>query len=151
MPTLNRSALLSFLRSHPLAVVSSAAANGSPQSAAVGIAISDELDIVFDTLASSRKAQNAARDARVAIVIGGMRDGDEQTVQIEGVADRPEGEELRALQAVYYKAFPDGPQRLSWPGLIYVRIRPRWLRYSDFRKDPPTIVELDAMQLARMR
>jgi hypothetical protein len=33
---------------------------------------------------------------------------------------------------------------LSWSGLVYVRVRPRWLRYSDFRAEPPRIVELVA-------
>ena len=28
-------------------------------------------------------------------------------------------------------------------GLIYVRSRPTWIRYSDFNQDPPLIVEFD--------
>jgi len=27
-------------------------------------------------------------------------------------------------------------------GITYVRVRPAWVRYSDFRIDPPGIVEL---------
>ena len=42
---------------------------------------------------------------------------------------------------------PDGPDRLSWPGLIYVRVRPTWLRYSDYSRDPVEIVELGAEEL----
>ena len=42
---------------------------------------------------------------------------------------------------MYYAAYPDGPSRLSWPGLIYVRVRPTWIRYSNYSVDPPEIVE----------
>jgi hypothetical protein len=37
--------------------------------------------------------------------------------------------------------------RLSWPGLIYVRIRPTWIRYSNYNIDPPQIVEFTGGQL----
>ena len=137
-----------FLRGHRLAVEASTAVAGGVQAAVVGIAVSDTFELVFDTLASTRKAQNLAREPRIALVIGGVVDGEEQTVQYEGIADRPGGEELRSFQELYYLAFPDGRDRLSWPGLIYIRVKPLWLRYSDFRSDPPQILEFDAGQLA---
>ena len=28
--------------------------------------------------------------------------------------------------------FPDGRERLTWPGLIHVRVKPLWIRYSNF-------------------
>jgi pyridoxine/pyridoxamine 5'-phosphate oxidase len=118
-------------------------AGGSPQSAVVGIAVSDAFEIVFDTLASSRKAQNLRANPRVAFVIGGTRDGDERTVQFEGTADEPTGADLARLQQIYFARFPDGPERQSWPGLVYVRVRPAWIRYSDFGSDPPEIIEFD--------
>ena len=65
---------------------------------------------------------------------------DEQTVQIEGVADEPTGPELARLKAVYFEAYPDGVDREKWPGITYVRVRPQWMRYSDFRT-PSRIVE----------
>ena len=33
------------------------------------------------------------------------------------------------------------PDRQLWPGLTYVRIRPTWLRFSNFNQNPPEIVE----------
>jgi hypothetical protein len=44
-------------------------------------------------------------------------------------------------------AYPDGPSRLSWPGLIYVRVRPTWIRYSNYSVDLPEIVEFSVQQL----
>lgn len=125
--------------------------SGAVQAAVVGIAVTDTFEIIFDTLASARKAQNIARDPRIALVIGGVLDGEERTVQYEGLADRPTGQELQPLQELYFRAFPEGRNRLSWPGLVYLRVKPQWIRYSDYRSDPPTIVELQGDQLAELR
>jgi general stress protein 26 len=140
-------ALLDFLRAHRLAIQASVSPTRAPQAAVVGFAISDQFEIVFDTLASTRKAQNLRQNPKIALVIGGATDGEERTVQYEGIADEPSGAELEQLKDVYYVAYPDGPSRLSWPGLIYVRVRPTWVRYSDYTVDPPEIVEFGAGEL----
>jgi pyridoxine/pyridoxamine 5'-phosphate oxidase len=138
---MTREALLEFMRSEKYAVQTSVSPNGIPQAAVVGIAVSDRFEIVFDTLASSRKAANLSANPAMALVIGGTRDGDERTVQYEGTADEPSGGELERLLALYYARFPDGRERRSWPGLIYVRVKPTWIRYSDFSVQPPEIIE----------
>jgi hypothetical protein len=139
---MTRTELLAFLRRHRYCAEASVAASGMPQAAVVGYATSDRLELVFDTLGSTRKMRNLRRDGRVALVIW----GDEQTVQLEGVADEPSGAELERLQAVYFDAFPDGRERQAWEGITWVRVRPSWARYSDFRPGG-TIVELDAAVL----
>jgi pyridoxine/pyridoxamine 5'-phosphate oxidase len=111
-------------------VQASVTADGAPQAAVIGIAITDELEIVFDTLGTSRKAQNLRRDARIALVVGW---DEEQTVQLEGTTDEPRDAELAHLKAAYFARFPDGPERESWPDITYFRVRPTWARYSDFR------------------
>jgi len=130
--------LLPFLRQHRLAVVSTVR-GGAPQAAVVGIAVTETLDIVFDTLSTSRKYANLTADPRVALVIGWDA---EQTVQIEGVADLPSGEGLAACKQAYFAVWPDGRARETWPAIAYVRVRPRWLRFSDYGKAPPWIEEL---------
>lgn len=142
-----RTRLLDFLRAHRLAVQATVSDDGGPQAAVVGYAVTDRFELVFDTLASTRKARNLRRNPKLALVIGGLKAGDERTVQYEGVADEPSGAELERLKQTYYAVFPDGRSRLSWPGLIYVRVRPSWIRYSDYNSDPPEIVELDAEEL----
>jgi ribosomal protein S18 acetylase RimI-like enzyme/general stress protein 26 len=133
--------VLTFLRAHRLAVQASVSPAGAPQAAVVGYGVSDRLEIVFDTLDSTRKAQNLRRNSRIALTVGGLTAGDERTVQLEGLADEPAGVELEALKETYYAAYPDGPTRLSWPGLIYIRVRPTWIRYSDYNAQPPEIIE----------
>jgi general stress protein 26 len=139
------------MRAHRLAVQATASTDGTPQAAVVGFAVSDHFEIVFDTLASTRKAQNIRANSRVAFVIGGLKRNDERTVQYEGIADEPTSAELERLKTIYYEVFPDGPDRLSWPGLIYVRVRPTWLRYSDYSRDPVEIVELGGEELHERR
>ena len=141
-------ALLAFLRQHRVAVQTTTSFTGSPQAAVVGFAVTVDFEIIFDTLGSSRKAQNLRRDPRLALVIGGL-DGGERTVQYEGIADEPSGEELERIKAVYYLVYPDGPSRLEWPGLTYVRVRPTWVRYSDFSVDPPRIIEFSREELVQ--
>lgn len=140
--------LLEFLRRHRVAVEASVSAASGAQAAVVGVAFTDHFEVVFDTLASSRKTRNLRRNPKVALVIGGLLPGEERTAQYEGIADEPSGAELERLKQTYYTVYPDGPSRLSWPGLIYGRVRPTWIRYSDFTLDPPQVVEFTADQLA---
>jgi hypothetical protein len=133
--------LLAFLRLHRWAIEATASTTLAPQAAIIGVAVTDRLEIVFDTLSSSRKAANLRANPRIALVIGGWSDQDPRTAQCEGVADFPAGAELERLRQVYLAAFPDGTARLSWPGITYVRVRLSWVRYSDFRTEPPTITE----------
>jgi pyridoxine/pyridoxamine 5'-phosphate oxidase len=127
---MTRAELLSFIRRHRYAVQASTAGDGAPQAAVVGIAATDELELVFDTLGTTRKAQNLRRDPRIALVVGW---DEEQTVQLEGVVDEPTGAELARVKRAYFAAFPDGPEREQWPGITYLRVRLTWARYSDFR------------------
>jgi hypothetical protein len=147
MAGMNPRALLKFMRLHRLAVQASVSALDAAQAAIVGFAVTDLFEIVFDTLDTTRKVQNLRRNPRVALVIGGWAPGDERTVQYEGVADEPSGSELERLKEAYYTVYPDGPSRLGWPGLIYVRVRPTWVRYSDYNRDPPEIIEFQGENL----
>ena len=124
--------MLQFIRRHRYAVQASVAADGAPQAAVVGIAVSDALEVVFDTLGTSRKAKNLRHEPRMALVVGW---DEEQTLQLEGLADEPTGDELQRLKRVYLAAFPDGIEREQWPDITYVRVHITWARYSDFRSN----------------
>ncbi len=141
---MNRADLLVFLRRHRLCVQASVSPAGAPQAAVVGYGVSDALELVFDTLDTTRKVQNLRRSPRVALVVGWEG---EETVQIEGVADEPRGADLERLQRVYFQAYPDGPSRQAWMGITYVRVSPTWARYSDFRGPQPNIVEFTEADL----
>jgi pyridoxine/pyridoxamine 5'-phosphate oxidase len=138
-----RTDLLAFLRRHRYCVQASVSATGAPQAAVVGFAVSDDLELVFDTSGATRKMANLRRDGRIALVVGW---DEEQTLQLEGLADEPRGHDLARLKEVYFAAWPDGVERQGWSGITHVRVRPTWARYSDFRPGGP-IVELGGDQL----
>lgn len=145
---MTRDELLAFMRTERYAVQASVSPVSASQAAVVGIAVSDAFEIVFDTLGDSRKATNLRANPAVAFVIG-TRDGDERTVQYEGIADVPSGDELRRVREIYFGVFPDGRERLNWPGCIHIRVKPTWIRYSNYNVQPPEIIEFDATSLVR--
>jgi hypothetical protein len=145
---MNQMELYSYLSRQRYGVVSSLAENGSPQSALVGIAISPQLEIIFDTVKNSRKYPNLIARPSCSLVIGWEA---EQTVQLEGTAKEPRGSELQRYQSIYFSAWPDGPTRAQWPQIAYFAIEPRWIRYSDFAQRPPLIAEFSDYELKAER
>ena len=133
---MTRDELLAFLRAQPWAVEASVNGDGEPQAAVIGVAVTENLELVFDTLGTSRKASNLRANPRIALVLG-WDNG--QTAQIEGVADEPTGEELQRLKAIYLQRFPDGHERAALADITYFRVSPMWVRHSDFRSTPPTV------------
>jgi pyridoxine/pyridoxamine 5'-phosphate oxidase len=130
--------LFRFIAKSKLGVLSSAGPSGTPQSALVCFAVTEKLEIIFDTVKSSRKYRNLIDRPECSFVFGW---NGEETVQYEGIAEELAGEALRRYQDVYFRTWPDGPARLSWPGIVYFVVRPQWVRYSDFDQTPPLIRE----------
>jgi pyridoxine/pyridoxamine 5'-phosphate oxidase len=135
---MTESDLYTFIASCKLGVISTLSSSGSVQSALVGIAVTQDLEIIFDTVKSSRKYSNLISNPVCSLVVGWTG---EQTVQYEGVATELQGAELQRCQRTYFEAWPDGPSRMTWPGIVYFGVRPTWIRYSDFDANPPLIQE----------
>src|SRR5271154_6575718 len=135
---MTKAELFAFLLSCKLGVLGSISPEGLPQSALVGIAVTEELEIIFDTVDTTRKYRNLTANCRASLVFGWEG---ERTGQFEGDVFRPEGDELARYKAIYFAKWPDGPARQSWPGITYFVVRPRWIRYSDFDQSPPRIEE----------
>jgi len=127
--------LVLFLRETRLAVQASVTEDGWPQAAVIGFVVSDAGELFFDTSTASRKCQNLRRDPRIALVVGWA----ERTAQYEGIADEPVGAELERFKALYFASFPDGRERERWPDIGYFRVRPRWVRVSDFTAPEPRL------------
>ena len=114
-------------------VVSTVDESGAPEAALMGFALTQAKEIVFDTLSTSRKAVNLARNPATALVIGW---DDNVSLQIEGVARRPVGEDLATAKAAYFREWPDGRARENWPDIAYVVVQPKWMRYSNYSGIP---------------
>ncbi len=130
-----------FVRRYRYAVAATTRGPAHPQAAVVGIAMTTTGELIFDTLADSRKVWNLRRHPTIAFVIGSLEPHATTTVQYEGTATFPTGAELVETQEEYCRVFPDGRSRLALPAILHVRVRPRWIRYSDFATDPPDIHE----------
>lgn len=132
--------LYAFIQNCRFGVLATVSKSGAPQSALVGIAITEQLEIIFDTVKSSRKYPNLIARPTCSFVIDGWGAA-EQTVQYEGVAEELASPAREQYQETYFKAWPDGPARMSWPGIVYFVVQPIWIRYSDFDRNPPLIRE----------
>ena len=127
-PGLGVAEALAFLRVAPLGAISTVNEDGSPEVAVVNLAVTNELELIFETLHTTRKCENLRRDPRVAIVVW----HGEETLQYEGIADEPDHYALEPLLETYFAAQPQALNHCGWPGLIYVRVRPRWIRLSRY-------------------
>ena len=130
--------IYNFIQKHKLGVLASVSSAQLPEAAVVGIAVTSDLELIFDTLGETRKCRNLRLNPRIAFVIGW---DDEITLQFEGEADEPKGNELEHYKQVYFEKWPDGREREQWLDITYFRVRPTWMRYSDFNQNPPQIVE----------
>lgn len=75
------------------------------------------------------------QNRHVSVVIGW---NDETTVQYEGEAFETDSEELKEI---HLSVFVRGREREKWPNIVYFKIQPKWVCYSDFN-EPQTISEL---------
>lgn len=130
-----------FVRAQGMAVVATVTKSGLPEAALVAIAVNRDLELVFDTVRTSRKYANLEANPAVAIVVG-FESQVEVTLQYEGIADEPYGDEMNRYREMYFDRWPDGRARLSWPDIVHIRVRPSWVRFSDFNRKTDAIREM---------
>ncbi len=134
---MNKEFFYDFIKQHTLAVISSVSKDQKPEAALIGFAISKDLEIVFDTVKTSRKYQNIIQNPNLALVIGW---DNETTLQYEGIATELTGTKGDNLKEIYFNVFKDGRERAdTWPHIVHFKITPKWLRYSNF--NVPVVVE----------
>jgi hypothetical protein len=137
---MTKEAICRFMAQSRLGVLGTIGPQGRPQSSLVGIALTKDLEIIFDTVKSSRKYGNLVARPDCSFAVGW--DG-EQTAQYEGRAAELSGTELERLQPLYFETWPECRAHLSWPDIVYFVVRPRWIRFSDYDTNPPLIQELN--------
>jgi pyridoxine/pyridoxamine 5'-phosphate oxidase len=132
---MSKEQLQNYLQSHRLATLATRDEHGAPQAALIGVALTADCEIVFDTLSTTRKHANLVRDPRAALVFAGPA---EQTAQYQGVAIaiRTDRDDNRRYLDAYFTVWPEGRGRANWPAIAYWRIVPRWARFSDYAQGP---------------
>ena len=122
--------LFNFISKNKYAVLSTVTKDNLAEAALVGIAVTTDLKIIFDTVTTSRKYENLIKNPSIAFVIGW---DNEQTIQYEGNAKITSGNELDGLLEIYFSVFPEGRERKeNLKDIVYFCIEPKWIRYSDF-------------------
>ena len=141
-PTIPESAkkkLYEFMRARPLAVIATADGEAKPEAALIDVAVTEDLEVIFETTTATRKIANLRHNPRVALVVGWDSD---QTLQIDGLAEEPDGQALERVRGCYLFTFPEKTSHQNWPGNCYFLVRPLWIRFSNYHS-PRTVEEYD--------
>lgn len=130
--------ILEFLRKHILAVIATCHRNGTPEAATIDFSVLDNLEIVFSAFQETRKFTNLAERPGVAFVVGW---DDNITVQYEGEATRVPAADIEQYQQAFLSSVPADREFIE-RGAVMFKATPRWIRYSDFNKEPPELIEI---------
>ena len=114
--------LYRFIKTKTLGVISTLSTNNKPESALIGLGVTESLEIIFDTVTTSRKYLNLIKNPFVAMVIGW---DNETTLQLEGVASELSKTGDEKYKEAYFETYPDGRQRAeTWPDIVHFKITP---------------------------
>ena len=131
--------VLDFIKSQRYAVLTTINYSNKPESAAMGIGETDNLELILGTYSSSRKYINLQTNQNVALVIG----WDEYvTVQYEGIAAEISGEEKEKLVNIYLAKKENAAKYKDNPEEKYFKVTPTWIRYSNLNKETCDIFEI---------
>lgn len=114
-----------------IGVISTVTDKGQPQGAVVEFAMTDDLEIVFNTFTTYRKYANLLSNSKVSFTIGWEND---VTVQYEGIARELSGDEEKKYKEIFVKKIPNGLKWDAYPETRYFAIKPTWIRYNDLNK-----------------
>jgi hypothetical protein len=111
-----------------------------PESAFVGIAVTPDLKIIFDTIADTRKHENLLLNPNISFVVGWNND---RTLQYQGIAKIPTPTELENLLPTFFEIFPEkNVKNENLREIAYFYVEPTWIRYSDLNEDTRQIEEM---------
>jgi pyridoxine/pyridoxamine 5'-phosphate oxidase len=137
---MDKKQLIEFMAERPTMVISTINSEGSPQSAVVGFAQTENCELIFCTSGSSRKANNIPAKSDVSAVIGWDMRG---TVQYEGSAELLSGEAIGTYSEIYYAKHAWARNRTDLPEQTFFLIKPRWARYTDITQKPWLVAEIE--------
>lgn len=132
--------VLEFLKKHHIAVIATVNSLSVPEAATVGFTINDNFEIHIATYDLSRKLHNMEKNSKVALVIGWDQG---KTVQLEGEASEvTDSEVIKEIEWVELEKMPTVAKYIKPEHAVFLKIIPKWLKYSDFSTDPWQIEEL---------
>lgn len=134
-----KSELYKWLDDQILCVVSSIDDDGYPNSATVAFSQTEDLEFIFITDKSSRKAKNIALNGKVAMNI--TNENDRYTVQLEGDASEMTPEQFSKYEENHYRKLPYSLPFKDIPGQTPFLVRPVRVGFTDVSVRPWHVTE----------
>lgn len=136
----NKEKVYKFIKAHILGVVSTIDSKGGwPESAVVAFSETKDLEIIFGTFNNARKYKNLQSNKNISFVVGW---DDNITVQYEGIAQEVSGDELDQCREIHLTKNPKSKKYAFDEKQRFFKVRPVWVKYSDFNHDPEDSFEL---------
>jgi uncharacterized pyridoxamine 5'-phosphate oxidase family protein len=133
MPNLNlQENIFHFIHDKRLAVMATVHPDNSLEAAVIQFAVTENLEIIFNTFSTYRKYVNLQKNPAVALVFGGE---EKITVQYEGVARECFGNEREKVKTLFLQKYPKAGKWDNYPQTRWFVVTPKWIRYSDLRND----------------
>lgn len=113
-----------------------------PESALIAFAQTDELEIIFETFVDTRKWNNLQKNPHVSFVV--VWDTKcHVTVQYEGIATVAANDKQAEsyIQTFLTKDTPCTEKFLRDYRVRLFKVKPTWIRYSDYTGEIPVIIE----------
>ena len=125
--------LYRYIHTHMIGVLATISSSGLPEAAVMEFGDTEKFELIFDTLATSRKYANLKKNPHVAFVIGWEKG---ETVQYEGIAEELRGEELIKYKKIMFAKNLDFQQWEKIDGMTYFKVTPAWIRFSRMDAKP---------------
>jgi general stress protein 26 len=135
--------ILDFLKTQPMATISTIAPGSlQPESALVAFTQTNKLEIIFETFIDTRKWNNLQKNPHVSFVIG-WDTKHHVTLQYEGIAEAAANDKQTELyiQVFLAKDTPCTEKFLRDYRVRLFKVKPTWIRYSDYTGKIPAIIE----------
>ncbi|MBP9852199.1 MAG: pyridoxamine 5'-phosphate oxidase family protein [Candidatus Pacebacteria bacterium] len=133
--------IFEFLGKHQVGVVSTIHANSQgTESALVGFAETDNLEIIFGTSNQTRKYKNIKANPHVSFVVGWT--SIMGTIQYEGIAKELSPEEVTSIAPIMIQKNVDNGKYINSENQVYFSVKPTWIRFLDNDGNPPDSYEI---------
>jgi uncharacterized pyridoxamine 5'-phosphate oxidase family protein len=137
----NKEKILALVKDNMLMVISTIDVGGDKtESAVVGFAETEDLEIVFCTSNTTRKYRNLQKNKNVSLVIGW--DGRFGTVQYEGTAEELAGEDVKKYVDILITKNPQVAKFVDRDDQIFFLVKPKWIRMLDMSVKPDETFEI---------
>ena len=133
--------VLKFLQGQGLCVLATAGKDGKPEAATVSYVVKDDFSLLINTDTTTRKYKNIEENDHVAVVVA-AGEGANPNVQIDGTIEKLDDAAAAKAKEYTLKLHPEWKDYYESPTGVWYKIKPSWMRYSDFSGQPPDTEEL---------